>query len=151
MTTIEVAIRAGTLIVASLFLSGCDKLKEFEGLKVDAANSTMQIAELKAELNTVRERLVALEVTKKKVPSNDGPQPLSEEQIVMLKKVITQCVQVVRNSAPKDDLSERFYAQFDAFYNPASGRVQNNNIYNGGLPAVYAFNKCMTSQGFPLQ
>ncbi|CAN7597005.1 hypothetical protein LJR069_004419 [Variovorax paradoxus] len=39
---------------------------------------------------------------------------------------------------------------FDAYYNPISGRVQNNVRYQGEMPALYAFNKCMVGKGIPL-
>ena len=63
--------------------------------------------------------------------------------------VVKQCVDVVhRCPADKSDLS--FFKKFDAFYNSAAGRVVNNAFLDGDLPALYQFNKCMASQGFPL-
>jgi hypothetical protein len=44
-----------------------------------------------------------------------------------------------------------FYKHFDAFYNPATGRVENNGYLNGDVPPQYQFNKCMASQGLPLK
>lgn len=38
----------------------------------------------------------------------------------------------------------------DAHYNPISGRVQNNVRYQGEMPALYAFNKCMVGKGISL-
>ena len=64
--------------------------------------------------------------------------------------VVKQCVDVVhRFPADKSDLS--FFKKFDAFYNSAAGRVENNAFLDGDLPALYQFNKCMASQGFPLK
>jgi hypothetical protein len=56
---------------------------------------------------------------------------------------------VHRFPADKSDLS--FFKKFDAFYNSAAGRVENNAFLDGDLPALYQFNKCMASQGFPLK
>jgi len=39
---------------------------------------------------------------------------------------------------------------FDAHYNPISGRVQNSVRYQGEMPALYAFNKCMVGKGISL-
>jgi hypothetical protein len=47
--------------------------------------------------------------------------------------------------------NENFFKHFDAFYNPVTGRVENNGYLNGDIPAQYQFNKCMASQGFPLK
>ena len=140
----------GLICFSFLFLGGCDKFRDIEQLKSDVAINKQQMSAVKAELASVSERLFSLETAQKKLVTNDGRQALSAEQIVMLKNVILQCVQIVKKSAPKDDYNQNFYSQFDAFYNPATGRVQNNNLYNGGIPVVYAFNKCMTSLGFPL-
>jgi len=64
--------------------------------------------------------------------------------------VVKQCVDVMhRLPADKSDLS--FFKKFDAFYNSAAGRVENNAFLDGDLPALYQFNKCMASQGFPLK
>jgi hypothetical protein len=64
--------------------------------------------------------------------------------------VVKQCVDVVhRFPADKSDLS--FFKKFDAFYNSAAGRVENSAFLDGDLPALYQFNKCMASQGFPLK
>jgi len=64
--------------------------------------------------------------------------------------VVKQCVDVVhRFPADNGDLS--FFKKFDAFYNSAAGRVENNAFLDGDLPALYQFNKCMASQGFPLK
>jgi glucan-binding YG repeat protein len=149
MLTIRIAI-----LITSLFFAGCDRGKEVGELKGDAASNKQQIASLQVELALVKNRLSALEsefaqnnidAMQKKILSDNGHQPLTESQIVMLKKTISQCVQFVKSSAPNNEV----YSKFDAFYNPASGRVQNNNQYVD-QSSIYAFNKCMTEQGFPL-
>ncbi len=35
--------------------------------------------------------------------------------------------------------------------NPGNGRVMNNAMVVGDQPALYAFNKCMIANGFPLK
>lgn len=72
-----------------------------------------------------------------------------------LNAVIADCVKLVRASAPHtgtalDDIQSKFWTGFETNYNPASGRVKNNVMYNGERPAMYAFNKCMNSKGGPL-
>jgi len=71
-----------------------------------------------------------------------------------VERVIRHCVEVVHQSAKTDpvyktpDLSTWGFAQFDAFFNAGTGRVENN----GGNPqAIYAFNKCMAASGVPLR
>ena len=128
-------------------------------MRTDAAASKQQIAEVRTELTEMNQRLAAFETNlrlaafetnRKQAKRDAGLQTLPPEQIKELRTAISQCVQAARDEAPKDALLAKFYLDFDAFYNPASGRVQNNNVYHGGLPAVYAFNKCMALQGFPL-
>ena len=133
-------------------MSGCDKLKEVDELKGNVATSQQQMVNLQgniltlvSELAAVRQRLEALEAAQKKVVSPAGPHRLSEEQIATVSKAISQCVQTVRGSMP----TSAVYINFDAYYNAASGTVQNNNRYVD-QSAVYAFNKCMASKGVPL-
>jgi hypothetical protein len=64
--------------------------------------------------------------------------------------VVKQCVDVVHRF-PADNSDLGFFKKFDAFYNSAAGRVENNAFLDGDLPALYQFNKCMASQGFPLK
>jgi hypothetical protein len=42
------------------------------------------------------------------------------------------------------------YPAFDAFYNNATKSVENNVTIAMNQPALFDFNKCMASQGFPL-
>jgi hypothetical protein len=171
MSTFGAVLQGSLLLLSGSVLSGCDKPKEMDELRSEAASSKEQLVKLKADLATVNGRLANLETTlgemlirerdrklaalnaeRKGVSNTAGPQALSQEQIGMLQKVIAQCVQVVRNSAPKESTlgsSREVYVGFDAFYNPASGRVQNNNQYVD-QSAVYAFSKCMASHGWPL-
>lgn len=146
MATLKITTKTGALIAASFILSGCDKLKAIDELQVNSATNNQQVIEIKDELTSVRVRLLALEAAQKKTANKNEPQPLSAERVQALEKSIIGCVQSVRSSTPNDS----FFAQFDAYYNPASQRVDNNVIYNGSRPALYAFNKCMTHQGFAM-
>jgi outer membrane murein-binding lipoprotein Lpp len=145
----DMVIIRTAILIASLFLAGCDSGKEIDGLKGDVAANKQQIVALKVELALVKDRLMALESTQIKSVSSNGPQPLTESQIEILKKTISQCVRFVKGSAPKGEFKDEVYAKFDAFYNPATGRVQNNNQYVD-QSALYTFNKCMAEHGFPL-
>jgi hypothetical protein len=37
------------------------------------------------------------------------------------------------------------------FYNPSTGKIENNVTTMGDQKALFAFNKCMAEQGFPLK
>ncbi len=67
-----------------------------------------------------------------------------------VEKAVKECIDVVHRF-PADEMEKQFYKKFDAFYNSATGRVQNNGYLNGDIPPQYQFNKCMASQGFPLK
>jgi hypothetical protein len=157
-------VRVLSLMVVGALLSGCDRLKEFDELKVEASSNKQQLvevraqlaaarqqlAQLQAEIAVVKEGLVALESAKRKSSNGEARRGIPDDQVPSLKRAIAECVQVVRAATPSSSVAYQFYASFDAYYNTAAGRVENNNIYNGGLPAVFEFNKCMTTQGFPL-
>jgi hypothetical protein len=57
-------------------------------------------------------------------------------------KVVKYCVDVVHSSGD---------GGFDAFYNPATGNVENNTLTVGEQSWLFIFNKCMAEQGFPLK
>lgn len=63
--------------------------------------------------------------------------------------VVKACVAQVR-SFQADEIQQPFFKQFDAFYNAATGLVQNNAYRNGDQPPLFQFNKCMASKGMPL-
>jgi hypothetical protein len=86
-------------------------------------------------------------------PATQGTtQTISPDQQsqAIIEKAVKHCVDVV-HQFPADQMEAQFFKRFDAFYNPASGRVENNGYLNGDLPPVYQFNKCMASQGVPLK
>jgi hypothetical protein len=63
--------------------------------------------------------------------------------------VIAECVRKVRSLETQPKGLGQPYAEFDAYYNQGSGRVENNNRYVDQGP-TYAFNKCMAAKGVPL-
>lgn len=149
-------------LIAALLLTGCGKNKEIDGEKADvAANkqqiaalaadlaaSKQQIATLKADLAEVRATVTTIGEGQRKNASKDEHPTIAQEQIAQLNKTITDCVARVRTLSPVG--KEQFYVHFDAYYNAANGRVMNNVQYQGEVPALYAFNKCMSSRGISI-
>jgi hypothetical protein len=76
--------------------------------------------------------------------------PPPQETQTAINDAVKYCVDVVHRF-PADPIEAQFFRGFDAFYNPASGRVENNGYRNGDLPPLYEFNKCMASQSVPLK
>ena len=106
---------------------------------------------MQAQLTEVTRRLTAIESVMARPTAKEGGRPFSDEQVKRLQATIAQCVSEVRASAPSDDnVMARFYAGFDAYFNAATGKVQNNVIYAGGMPAAFAFGRCMSAKGIPL-
>jgi hypothetical protein len=66
-----------------------------------------------------------------------------------VENAVKHCVDVVHRFTA-DETDKRFFQKFDAFYNPAKGQVENNAVMVGDQEPLYQFNKCMTSQGYPL-
>lgn len=75
--------------------------------------------------------------------------PATAQENPTIETVIKQCVDVVHHF-PADRMDATFFKNFDAFYNPATSQVENNAIVVGDQAALYQFNKCMASHGFPL-
>jgi hypothetical protein len=59
---------------------------------------------------------------------------------------VTKCVAVARKYPDLLGMSKGF----DAFYNAATGLVENNAFLQGQQPALFEFRKCMAASGFPL-
>jgi hypothetical protein len=78
-----------------------------------------------------------------------------EQSQAIIAKVVKHCIDVVHQFPAHNQLdvgtNESFFKNFDAFYNPATGRVENNGYLNGDIPPQYQFNKCMATQGIPLK
>ena len=76
--------------------------------------------------------------------------PPAADTVVFAKKVVTQCVGVVRQMTPSNALLKEYYTSFDAFYNPSNGQVENNATVQGRVEPLFYFNKCMAETGMPL-
>nr|WP_083795010.1 hypothetical protein [Bradyrhizobium sp. ORS 278] len=84
----------------------------------------------------------------------ESPSPNSDGQIIS--KAVKGCVAQVRNvgkctneqSCPRD---AEFFRGFDAYYNPASGQVENNVTVQGERKALFTFKKCMAESGVALK
>lgn len=118
--------------------------------KVRAASDeqSQQIAQLSAKVAVLERAVTELKSQKDKAASiSQGVAPALG---LPLQNVIRQCVGAVRALAPPGATPVGdVHVSFDAYYDPAMGRVVNNNHYVS-QDAVYAFNKCMTDKGWPL-
>lgn len=149
-----------------MLLSGCGKLKAIDDLMAQTANNAAEIDSLKRSLADSRketdalrsqvigmyDRVAAVETVQAaqatKVPRS--PTALDPQEISTLKSAIEACVQVGR-TVPIPQYSDGSMTKgFDAYYNPVSGHVRNNVRYQGEMPALYAFNKCMVGKGVSL-
>jgi hypothetical protein len=74
------------------------------------------------------------------------------DQTSSINKIVAHCVNVVHTTKPSADQAymASFYRNFDAFYNPASGLVENSARLQGDQKPLFIFNKCMSEQGLPL-
>ncbi|MFX9004209.1 hypothetical protein ABTN42_22030, partial [Acinetobacter baumannii] len=78
-------------------LSGCDKIKDIDEIKSEAISSRAQLAEIKAELSTIRikiavledaQRIASLEAAQRKIASNDNAGTRSAEEIATITAAI---------------------------------------------------------------
>jgi hypothetical protein len=69
--------------------------------------------------------------------------PTSHADTATINKTVSECINFVHA------LGDSF-KKFDAYYNPATGRVENNVMYVADQPAIFQFNKCMAQHGLPL-
>jgi hypothetical protein len=94
-------------------------------------------------------------ITTQPVTAQQTPSATDTISPGQIEKVVKHCVDVVHQFPAHNQMdigtNASFFAHFDAFYNPATGRVENNGYLNGDIPPQYQFNKCMASQGFPLK
>ena len=133
-----------TLVV----LVGCSNSsnKDLDTLKNKVDDLNKQTISLQVQLDLLANRVDELE-RKPKETKSDPP----KLDFNALKKVISSCVQTVKQLAPKDaNEMNNVYSTFDAYFNDAMGKVLNNNKFVS-QDAVYAFNKCMNESGFPLK
>lgn len=74
-----------------------------------------------------------------------------KKSIASVSEAIDFCVDQVHKHKAEDTYEQKFYLNFDAYYNPATEKVYNNAIRNGDQPPLYIFHKCMTKVGYPLE
>ena len=96
-------------------------------------------------MRTTRARIVVL-FSVVLNPSALAEAQLPPDRTSEIKKVVKQCVEAVRAGATQ---GSEFY-NFDAFYNSATGRVENNVTMQGERKGLFLFNKCMSEKGYPL-
>ena len=152
------------MLTATVVLGGCGNQADIDVLKADVAQQKQQLDALRVEGNQQKQLIAALKVKisdleivvtdvrqkPQKAQVTSDPRQLTANQIAGLRNVIAQCVLNVRALAPPGATKiNDVHVSFDAFYNPALGRVLNNNAYVS-QDAVYAFNKCMTEKGWPV-
>jgi hypothetical protein len=154
------AIVSPYALVASVLLSGCQKA-DIDALKSESDSEKKEIAAVKAEVEQQKQRIAELstqvfamneKLTTKasNPPVAHGPPHMSQSHVAGLQKAISLCVQAVRALAPPGATpTSDVHITFDAYYNQGTNRVVNNNNYVD-QSAVYAFNKCMAEQGWPL-
>ena len=152
------------MLAVTVVLAGCGKNSDVDALKANAEQQKQQLAALRAESNQQMQLITELNVKisslenivtdlrpkPQKAIVTSVPDQLTVSQTAALRNVIAQCVKRVRALAPPGatPINDE-HVSFDAYYNPVLGRVVNNNMYVS-QDAVYAFNKCMTEQGWPL-
>ncbi len=141
-------------VAFALAAAGCDTNQDaLNALRVQVEQSQQKAADLQRQISTLRDRIAHLEsqpTPPKDEPTKHLPAPADGGNSA-IKKAISACVQTVHSlETPAEAASiGRPYAEFDAFFNQGSGRVENNNRYVDQGP-TYAFNKCMASKGVPL-
>jgi predicted nucleic acid-binding Zn-ribbon protein len=142
-------------MLAPFVLAGasCDNNNQSEvnALRAQAQQSQTEVNVLKGSVANLSDRIGRLEAQpqSKELPAA-ATQNSQGGNAAAINKAIADCVRKVRSleTQPKDS-GGQLYAEFDAFYNQGSGRVEDNNRYVDRGPN-YAFNKCMSSKGVPL-
>lgn len=137
-------IRVLALMPLALIDAGCDNQAAVADLRTRTEALTAEVTNLKGRV----EELEALTVEQGKAMAAKATSPPSPDT-AMINRVLAECVRKVRSLETQPKGLGQPYAEFDAFYNPGSGRVENNNRYADQGP-TYAFNKCMASKGVPL-
>ena len=68
---------------------------------------------------------------------------LTPAEVAGVIKAVTKCLDVVH---AKDDT---FSKNFDAYFDPATGQVENNAAFAGDREPHSRFNNCMAQQAYP--
>jgi hypothetical protein len=139
-----------TFLVVVMLLTACTQDDQPKDITKLLSAQQKQIDDLKktvsAQANKITSLLGAVSAITTQSPPPASPSGLTGDQVRLLTGMIPECVKAVHKAEPDND----FYQQFDAYYNAATGRVENNVMLNGSRPALYAFQKCMTYKGWPL-
>jgi hypothetical protein len=146
--------RVLVITTLSLIATGCgdNNQAEISNLRAQVELSRKETSDLKSNISTevknLKERIERLEAQPTKT---EAAKTLSSSSgdAAPIGNAIAECVRKVRSLETQPKGFGQPYAEFDAFYNPGSGRVENNNRYVDQGP-TYAFNKCMASKGVPL-
>ena len=85
-----------------------------------------------------------------KQATGKSPEEFATDETAIIKKAISDCLKVV-HSYPAEPMNESFFKRFDAFYNTASGRVEDSGVYVGDQAPRFQFHKCMAQHGVPLK
>lgn len=93
---------------------------------------------------------VARDVMKNSAAPQVDSLPAIAQDKAVIDRAVKICVEQVHRFQPAEAWQTQYFQQFDAYYNAATGTVQNNGWQNGDAPPLYQFNKCMAGQGFPL-
>lgn len=149
MKLVHTVTRLHFTVICGIIVAGCDKSPAITELKAQLATQQEQISLIKTEIEQLKRSAAILKGEHDNAPKSDSQNSLSSEHLASLNKAISLCVSRVRASAPSGQ--ELFYKSFDAFYNQETGRVINNVQFQGGVPALFVFNKCMSDQGIPLK
>jgi hypothetical protein len=80
---------------------------------------------------------------------SQAAQQQSPEALAAINAAIKHCVDVVHKMKP-NEIYGQSYKHFDAYYNTATGMVENNAFLNVDQAALYEFRKCMAQEGYPL-
>ena len=132
------------LVALANSVTGCSRHdEELNQLRTRAARDEQQLAQLQSELREAKDSIQQLQA---KPPT---PQATKQESATAIEQTVAKCVKYVRSLETEKETYNQVFAAFDAFYNSATGRVENNNQFVD-QKAVYTFNKCMTSKGMPL-
>jgi hypothetical protein len=145
-------IRTPTIFILGagviLFITGCDDRgnEELAQLRAKVTADERRMEAMSAQIEALSQRVTQLQA---KLPRPDAgkDQPVATNDAATLKQSISACVKNVRSL--ETGTTGGLYAGFDAYYNPGTGRVINNDQFVDQR-AVYAFNKCMASKGVPL-
>lgn len=149
-----------------MLLSGCEKLAAVGGLPAQMSKNSAEVDLLKRSLADSREEISILrnqvigmyeriatveaaQITQAtKAPQSSAPAASMDSQgTATLQAAIEACVQIGRATPPPQYSDASLTKNFDAYYNPITGRIQNNVRYQGEMPALYAFNKCIVRKG----